>query len=102
MFGLFVRGADEYHAGMDPPGERRHDRRLLAPVDGCCARENPGGLVLKLAFEPEATPWCLQTASSARSCCRSGSASPRRCPSAQRKSSCVTTGMLAYACCART
>jgi hypothetical protein len=25
-------------------------------VDGCCACENPGGLVLELAFEPEATP----------------------------------------------
>src|SRR5262249_51971305 len=24
-------------------------------VVGCCARENPGGLVLKLALEPEAT-----------------------------------------------
>jgi len=40
---------------MDQRDERRQDRRLLAPVDGSGARENPGGLVLEFAFEPKAT-----------------------------------------------
>src|SRR5882757_2714817 len=40
---------------MDQRDERRQDRRLLAPVNGSGARENPGGLVLEFAFEPEAT-----------------------------------------------
>src|SRR6266511_2347090 len=39
----------------DQRDERRQDRRLLAPVDACGARENPCGLVLEFAFEPEAT-----------------------------------------------
>jgi hypothetical protein len=39
---LSVWGADKHHAEMDQRDERRQDRRLLAPVDGCGARENPG------------------------------------------------------------
>jgi hypothetical protein len=40
---------------VDQWNERRQDRRLLATVDGGGARENAGGFVLKLTFEPEAT-----------------------------------------------
>src|SRR5262245_33597206 len=35
--------------------ERRQDRCLLTGVDGCGARENPGGLVFEFAFEPKPT-----------------------------------------------
>src|SRR4029077_15337665 len=52
---LSVWRADKHHAEMDQRDERRQDRRLLTPVDGCGARENPGGLVLEFAFEPEPT-----------------------------------------------
>src|SRR5262249_55330827 len=44
---LSVWGPDKHHAEMDQRDKRRQDRRLLAPVDGCGARENPGGLVLE-------------------------------------------------------
>jgi hypothetical protein len=37
-------GADKHHAQMDKRNERRQDRRLLAAVDSCGARENPSGL----------------------------------------------------------
>ena len=50
---LSVWGADKHHAEMNQRDERRQDRRLLAPVDGSGAREDPGGLVLEFAFEPE-------------------------------------------------
>ena len=43
------------HAEMDQRNKRRQDRRLLSPVDGRGTRENPGGLILEFAFEPEAT-----------------------------------------------
>src|SRR5262249_19717265 len=52
---LSVWGADKHHAEVDQWNERRQDRRLLATVDGGGARENASGLVLELAFEPEAT-----------------------------------------------
>src|SRR5262245_46649782 len=52
---LAVWGANKHHAEVDQRDERRQDRRLLAAVDGGGARENAGGLVLELAFEPEAT-----------------------------------------------
>ena len=40
---------------MDQRDKRRQDRRPLTAVDGRCARENSGGLILEFAFEPEAT-----------------------------------------------
>ena len=55
VYDLSVWGAHKHHAEVDQRDERRQDRRLLAPVDGGGARENAGGLVLELAFEPEST-----------------------------------------------
>src|SRR5262245_66312826 len=40
---------------MDQRNERCQDCCLLTPMDGCGACENPGGLVLEFAFEPEPT-----------------------------------------------